>query len=118
MSGFRKMTEMEGGKLMFKVTVMYPYAEGARFVSATGTGEYFIRLSVAYAICARIELTGETAQEAADYVIHTSLTGLQGDGGVIFLGDDGRPGWSFNTKGMYRASAYADGEEKIGIYGE
>ena len=25
------MTEMEGGKLMFKVTVMYPYAEGARF---------------------------------------------------------------------------------------
>ena len=86
-------------------------------VSATGTGEYFIRLSVAYAICARIELTGETAQQAADYVIHTSLTGLQGDGGVIFLGDDGRPGWSFNTKGMYRASAYAGGKEKIGIYG-
>ncbi len=86
-------------------------------VSATGTGEYFIRLSVAYAICSRIELAGESAQDAADFVIHTDLSNLEGDGGVIFLGPDGRPGWSFNTKGMYRASAFEGGVAEIGIYG-
>lgn len=87
-------------------------------VSATGTGEYFIRLSVAKSICARIELKGESAQKAADYVIHTDLTGLGGDGGVIFLGPHGEPSWSFNTEGMYRARATSSGLHEIGIYGE
>ena len=87
-------------------------------VSATGTGEYFIRLSIAYAICSRVELLGETAQEAADYIIHTSLTDLGGDGGVIVLGPDGTPAWSFNTEGMYRAKASSDGKKLIEIFGD
>lgn len=87
-------------------------------VSSTGTGEYFIRLAIAYNICARIEMTGETAQQAADHVIHDELTGLGGDGGVIFLGPDGKPGWSFNTEGMYRARATSAGLREIGIYEE
>ena len=85
-------------------------------VSATGTGEYFIRLAVAYAICARIERSGETAQAAADYVIHTELTGLGGDGGVIVLGPNGEPAWSFNTEGMYRAKATSLGDSDVEIY--
>ena len=91
-------------------------ANGVCGVSATGTGEYFIRLAIAYAICARIELLGETASEAADHVIHTQLTGLEGDGGVIVLGPDGTPTWSFNTEGMYRAYATSEGRREIEIY--
>lgn len=86
-------------------------------VSATGTGEYFIRLAVAYAICARIDQSGETAQEAADHIIHTELTNLGGDGGVIVLGPEGEPVWSFNTEGMYRARATSLGENTVEIYG-
>ena len=85
-------------------------------ISSTGTGEYFIRLAVAYAICARIEQSGESAQEAADHVIHTELTGLGGDGGIVMLGPDGRPNWSFNTEGMYRAYATSEGDQMIEIY--
>lgn len=85
-------------------------------VSSTGTGEYFIRLAVAYAICNRVELLGETAQEAADNVIHEQLTGLEGDGGVIVLGPHGEPAWSFNTAGMYRAFATSDGRSGVEIY--
>ncbi|MAP93519.1 MAG: isoaspartyl peptidase/L-asparaginase [Ponticaulis sp.] len=85
-------------------------------VSSTGTGEYFIRLSIAYAICSRIELLGEDAQTAADYVIHTSLSDLGGDGGVIVLGPQGQPAWSFNTEGMYRGYATSGGEQVVEIY--
>ena len=85
-------------------------------VSATGTGEYFIRLAIAYAICNRIELLGETAQEAADNVIHEQLTSLGGDGGVVLLGPRGEPAWSFNSAGMYRAFATSDGQNAIEIY--
>lgn len=85
-------------------------------VSSTGTGEYFIRLSIAYAICNRVELLGETAQEAADQVIHEQLTGLEGDGGVIVLGPTGKPAWSFNTAGMYRAFATSNGDSAVEIY--
>lgn len=85
-------------------------------VSSTGTGEYFIRLAIAYAICNRIELLGETAQEAADQVIHTQLTDLGGDGGVIVLGPHGEPAWSFNSPGMYRAFATSTGKSGVEIY--
>ena len=85
-------------------------------ISSTGTGEYFIRLAIAYAICNRIELLGETAQEAADHVIHTELTGLGGDGGIVMLGPDGYPAWSFNTEGMYRAYETSEGRSEIEIY--
>tara|TARA_B100000678_G_scaffold256316_2_gene234606 strand:- start:22786 stop:23886 length:1101 start_codon:yes stop_codon:yes gene_type:complete len=85
-------------------------------VSATGTGEYFIRLAIAYAICARIEQSEENAQQASDHIIHTELTELGGDGGVIVLGPDGEPAWSFNTEGMYRGFATSRGEQVVEIY--
>ncbi len=85
------------------------YAQnGVCAVSATGTGEYFIRLSVARSICARMEHLDESAQEAADRVIQADLTAIGGDGGVIVMDGEGEAAWSFNTSGMYRAR-YADG---------
>lgn len=78
-------------------------------VSATGTGEYFIRLNVAHEICSLVKYRGMSLQAAADQVIQQQLTQLQGDGGVIAVAPDGQMAWSFNTSGMYRARA-AEGE--------
>lgn len=85
-------------------------------VSATGTGEYFIRLGVARAICDLVELKGMSLQQAADEVIGNRLTALGGDGGVIAVTPDGQLVWSFNTSGMYRARQVAGGEPQVGLF--
>jgi beta-aspartyl-peptidase (threonine type) len=77
-------------------------------VSATGTGEFFIRLTVARSICALVEHRGLPLQAAADQVIQRDLTALKGDGGIIAISPRGEMAWSFNTSGMYRARASAD----------
>ena len=85
-------------------------------VSGTGTGEYFIRLTVAREICALVEYQHMSLQSAADEVIQKRLTALGGDGGVIAITPDGTMAWSFNSVGMYRARA-ADGQPvQVGIY--
>jgi beta-aspartyl-peptidase (threonine type) len=85
-------------------------------VSATGSGEYFIRLTVAREICALVEYKGMTLQAAADEVIQKRLTALGGDGGIVALTPDGQMAWSFNSAGMYRARM-ADGQAlRIGIF--
>lgn len=85
-------------------------------VSATGTGEYFIRLTVAREICALVQYEGMTLQKAADTVIQDRLTALGGDGGVIAIAPDGQIAWSFNTSGMYRASAAQGRPVVVSIY--
>lgn len=85
-------------------------------VSATGTGEYFIRLTVARDICALVELKGMSLQAAADEVVQKRLTALGGDGGIIAVAPDGQIAWSYNTSGMYRASAAEGKPVTVGIY--
>jgi len=87
-------------------------------VSATGTGEYFIRLTVAREVCALVEYKNMRLQAAVDDVIHRQLESLQGDGGVIALTPDGQLAWSFNTLGMYRARIVEGGQPEIAIYGD
>jgi beta-aspartyl-peptidase (threonine type) len=92
-------------------------------VSATGTGEFFIRVGVARAICARMELGGESAQEAADTIVaEVGATlgndGAAGDGGVIVLDGRGGHAWAMNTSGMYRAHQSAGGEPIIQIFAD
>jgi L-asparaginase / beta-aspartyl-peptidase len=86
-------------------------------VSCTGSGEYFIRLAVAHEIGARVRLTGDTIEDAADAVIE-ELGALGGKGGVIVVAPDGSGGWAFNTAAMYRAMASHDGASEVAIYGE
>ncbi|HYC03737.1 MAG TPA: isoaspartyl peptidase/L-asparaginase [Azospirillaceae bacterium] len=85
-------------------------------VSATGTGEYFIRLGVAREICALVEYRGMSLQDAADEVIQKRVTALGGDGGVVALAPDGQVAWSFNTSGMYRARLVEGGQPVVGIF--
>jgi beta-aspartyl-peptidase (threonine type) len=85
-------------------------------VSATGTGEYFIRLTVARTICALVQYKGMPLQAAADQVVQQDLAAIHGDGGVIALTPDGQIAWSFNTPGMFRARLKEGGTPQIGIF--
>lgn len=85
-------------------------------VSATGHGEYFIRLNVAKDISALMEYKGLSVQQAADQVIHKKLQGLGGDGGVIAIDKNGNIGVSFNSEGMYRAYIDKEGKPVVEIY--
>ncbi|MEQ1489530.1 MAG: isoaspartyl peptidase/L-asparaginase [Terricaulis sp.] len=100
------------------------YAQnGVCGVSATGTGEFFIRVGVARDICARMEFRHESAQQAADHVIAevgttTGNDGATGDGGVIVLDGRGNVAWAMNTPGMYRASQSAGGSPVVQIFAD
>lgn len=71
-------------------------------VSATGHGEYFIRLGVAKDISDQMEYAGKTLAQSAHHTIHEKLSSLGGTGGIIALDSEGRPEAVFNTAGMYR----------------
>jgi beta-aspartyl-peptidase (threonine type) len=88
----------------------------AAAVSATGSGEYFIRAAVAHEICARMRMLGESAQQAADAVI-ADVGALGGTGGVIVAAPGGQAAFAFNTPGMYRGMATPEGRQ-VGIYGD
>jgi beta-aspartyl-peptidase (threonine type) len=87
-------------------------------VSGTGHGEYFIRLAVAHDIVARVRYLGASCAEAAEHVIHETLSGAGGTGGVIVLDREGNVAWPFNTEGMYRAFITQSGAVTVAFYGE
>jgi len=86
-------------------------------VSATGSGEYYIRVGVAHEICARMRLGNEDVQTAAD-TVQAEVKALGGTGGVIAVAPDGASAFSFNTPGMYRGRATSAGEFAVQIYGD
>lgn len=83
------------------------YANKTVAVSCTGTGEQFIRHTVARSLAARMELKGETVKQAADYMIFTELT--KDDGGLIAVDADGNIAMPYSSEGMYRAAADSSG---------
>lgn len=85
-------------------------------ISATGDGEYFIRLGVARDISALMEYQARPIQNAADDVIQRKLTALGGTGGVVSIDKHGNMGISFNSKGMYRGYIDKDGKAVTAIY--
>lgn len=101
-------------------------------VSATGWGEYFLRVGVAHEICARLRYTipalefrlhpwdpitiKNYAQTVADEVM-ADVKDLGGDGGVILVTPEGHAIFSFNTSGMYRGRATSDGVNEVAIFG-
>lgn len=94
------------------------YAQnGVCGVSATGTGEFFIRVGVARDICARMQLRHESAERAADAVF-AELEAMHGDGGVIVMDGRGHAAWRFNTPGMYRARLQQGGAPVVEIFAD
>nr|WP_199798883.1 isoaspartyl peptidase/L-asparaginase [Qipengyuania thermophila] len=93
------------------------FADATCAVSATGAGEFYIRMNVAHEICARVRLSGDPVQQAADAVQAETLQ-LGGSGGVIALTADGAHAFSFNTPGMYRGVARRGAAATVAIYGD
>lgn len=106
--------------------------DSACAVSATGSGEYFIRAAVAHTICERVRaarkltlegrtrevpLTNDVLQGIVDGVI-AEVGALGGDGGVIVVGPDGAPVFSMNTPGMFRGRVSADGPGQVAIFAD
>lgn len=94
------------------------YADDRCAVSATGWGEFFIRLSVAHDICARVAYKGDALQTAADEVIMRRVPELGGDGGAIAIDAEGNVALPFNTSGMYRGWITRDGKRGVAVFKE
>ncbi len=93
------------------------YADNATCaVSATGSGEYFIRAVVAHEICTRVRLSGVTAAQAARDVVHGRLKEMGGDGGVIIVDKNGALSLEFNSEGMFRGARNSKGRREVAIY--
>ena len=86
-------------------------------VSATGSGEYFIRAQVAGEIAARVRLAGESLGTATEAAI-ADMGALGGTGGVIAVAPSGEGLWRFNSAGMYRGHARSTGERVVAIYAD
>lgn len=93
------------------------YADDATCaVSGTGDGEAFLRLCAAHEIEARLRLTGVSLERAAEDVIMTQLTALNGTGGIIALDHNGAITTPFNCEGMYRGWSVEGDGRKTAIY--
>jgi len=84
-------------------------------ISCTGSGEYFIKLTVAFRISALMEYKKLSLKKAVEQVILKELVKINGDGGVIAIDNKGNINLTFNSEGMYRGSMN-DSETFIGIY--
>lgn len=85
-------------------------------VSATGTGEMYIRKVAAYDIAARMRYTGATLEQAAHAVMFEELPSIGGKGGLIAVDFQGNITLPFNTEGMYRGYARTGSEPVTEIY--
>lgn len=84
-------------------------------VSATGWGEFFIRVGVARDIAAQLDYRGTPLAAAADATL-AKVKALGGDGGVVAIDKDGNIALPFNTSGMYRAHRLSTGASAVEIW--
>jgi beta-aspartyl-peptidase (threonine type) len=80
----------------------------AAAVSATGSGEYFIRAVAGHQLAERMRIGGESLQQALDNVLE-DIASLGGKGGMIAVAPNGEAAWGFTTPAMYRGIADASG---------
>ena len=85
-------------------------------VSATGTGEFFIRGVVAHDVASMMRYAGLSLKEAANAVVMGRLQAIGGDGGLISMDRQGHIALVFNTPGMYRGSIDTEGRISTAIY--
>lgn len=84
-------------------------------VSATGWGEYFIRVVLARDIAAQIEYKNTPLSEAAQHSLD-KVAQLGGDGGLIAIDHDGNITMPFNSPGMYRGYRLSTGLSGVAIF--
>jgi len=90
--------------------------DGSAAVSATGSGEYFIRAVAAHQLAERVRLGGQSLQQALDATL-ADVGSLGGKGGLIAVAPDGQAAWGFTTPAMYRGMADSSGRT-VRVYSE
>lgn len=86
------------------------YANNATVaISATGWGEYFMRLVMAKSISDRMEYGNQSLAQASHEMVMVQLPKLGGDGGLIAVDKEGNIEMPFCTEGMYRGFIRKDG---------
>ena len=88
----------------------------AAAISATGSGEYFIRAVAGHQLAERVRLGGESLQSALDATLD-DIRQLGGTGGLIAVSPTGEAAWGFTTRAMYRGVADAQRSE-VAIYAD
>jgi beta-aspartyl-peptidase (threonine type) len=84
-------------------------------VSATGTGEMFIRTCAAFNTAAQVRLLNATLTEAVEKTL-AEVAAIGGDGGLIVLDAKGNYAMRFNTRGMFRGTIGNDGVAEASIF--
>ena len=84
-------------------------------VSATGHGEYLMRLVIGHEVSSQMRWGKKSLKEAAEDAI-ARLGKLGGDGGIIAIDREGNIAMPFNSEGMYRGSIDASGKINLEIY--
>lgn len=84
-------------------------------VSATGTGEVFIRTVAAFNTAAQVRLLGAPIDVAADNTL-AEIASLGGDGGLIVLDAKGNHAMCFNTTAMFRGTIGGNGIPQVAIF--
>jgi len=85
-------------------------------ISATGSGEYFIRAVAAHQVADRVRMAGAGLQQAVDDTL-ADIKALGGTGGLIAVAPSGEAAWGFTTPGMYRAVA-GPGGRIVAVYSD
>ena len=85
-------------------------------VSATGSGEYFIRAVAAHQLAERVRLGGQSLEKALADVL-ADIEELGGKGGLIAVAPNGEAAWGFTTPAMYRGRVDAIGSN-VAIYSD
>jgi beta-aspartyl-peptidase (threonine type) len=85
-------------------------------VSATGSGEFFIRAVAAHQLAERVRCGGQSLQQALDAAL-ADIQSLGGKGGLIAVSPNGDAAWGFTTPAMYRGMADASGRT-VAIYSD
>ncbi|HEX3422079.1 MAG TPA: isoaspartyl peptidase/L-asparaginase [Sphingomicrobium sp.] len=90
--------------------------DGSAAISATGSGEYFIRAVAGHQLADRVRFGGQSLQEALDGVLQ-DVASLGGKGGLIAVAPGGEAAWGFTTPAMYRGMADSTGRT-VRLYSE
>jgi L-asparaginase / beta-aspartyl-peptidase len=92
-------------------------ADGTCAVSATGSGEYFIRASAARQVCDRVEFRNQSIAAAAGATVD-DIGAIGGDGGLIAMDGAGNIAFAMNSSGMYRGWVSVDLAPATAIYAD
>lgn len=85
-------------------------------VSATGSGEMFIRTSAAHNVHTLYKYVSQDVQRAGDAAIK-EVGEIGGSGGLIILDAKGNYAFPMNSKGMHRGTIGPDGKPMTAMYG-